>query len=81
VRPKGLHKGKFIDWVREKAPLAYITFIGDDTTDEDAFACLEEGLGVLVSKDHRPSKASLRINSPVEVQEFLRLLITKKLNH
>ncbi|HAG11811.1 MAG TPA: trehalose-phosphatase [Desulfotomaculum sp.] len=78
IRPKGLHKGKFIDWVRGKAPLAYITFIGDDTTDEDAFACLEEGLGVLVSKDSRPSKASLRLNSPGEVQEFLRLLITKK---
>jgi trehalose 6-phosphate phosphatase len=81
VRPKGMHKGRFIDWVRKQAPLACITFIGDDTTDEDAFACLEEGLGVLVSKDPRPSKASLRLNTPGEVQEFLRLLITKKRNH
>ncbi|MFA5385121.1 MAG: trehalose-phosphatase [Eubacteriales bacterium] len=81
VRPKGLHKGKFIDWVREKAPLAYIAFIGDDTTDEDAFACLDEGLGVLVSKEPRPSKAALRLDSPGEVQEFLRLLITKKHDH
>lgn len=78
VRPKGLHKGKFIDWVRRKAPLAYVTFIGDDITDEDAFSCLEEGLGVLVSKDSRQSKAALRLQSPGEVQEFLRLLINKK---
>ena len=81
VRPKGLHKGKFIDWVREKAPLAYITFIGDDTTDEDAFACIDEGLGVLVSIEPRPSKAAFRLQSPEEVREFLRLLINKKSDH
>lgn len=75
VRPKGMHKGNAISWLKKNSPRAFFTFLGDDTTDEDAFKCVENGLGVLVSEYPRPSNASLRLNSPLEVQKFLELLI------
>jgi trehalose 6-phosphate phosphatase len=74
VRPKGLHKGNAVSWLKKNLPQAFFVFLGDDTTDEDAFKCIENGLGVLVSEHLRPSNASLRLKSPLEVQKFLELL-------
>lgn len=77
VRPKGLHKGNPVSWLKKNLPQAFPVFLGDDTTDEDAFGCIENGLGILVSECPRPSNAGLRLKSPLEVQNFLELLALK----
>ena len=76
VRPPGLHKGKPLAWLITHFPGRCAVFLGDDTTDEDAFALLkkENGLGVLVSEHPRPSYAAYRLKSPAEVEELLELL-------
>ena len=45
-------------------------YIGDDLTDEPAFAVLRNGITVLVGAD-RPTKARFRLRSPDEVRMFL----------
>ena len=51
-------------------PAAYL---GDDTTDEDAFAALgDRGLKVLVRDRPRPSRADIRLEPPHELETFLR---------
>ncbi|MGO8816583.1 MAG: trehalose-phosphatase [Terriglobia bacterium] len=48
-------------------------FIGDDTSDESAFAVLPHGLAVHVG-DHAQTKAHFRLRDPGEVREFLERL-------
>jgi len=49
-----------------------IAYLGDDLTDEDAFAALQGyGLGVLVRPDHRPTVADVWIRPPKGVIKFL----------
>ncbi len=74
VRPQGLHKGSPLLWLKKNFPGHFPVFLGDDTTDEDAFRHNKNGQGVLVSVHPRPSYANLRLKSPSEVQEFLELL-------
>ena len=46
--------------------------LGDDVTDEDAFAALQGyGLSVLVRSDYRPTVADVWIRPPEGVIEFL----------
>ncbi|MFQ5985322.1 MAG: trehalose-phosphatase [Alphaproteobacteria bacterium] len=47
-------------------------YVGDDSTDEDAFAVLRErGVGVLVAEAQRPTRARYRLRNPDEVGRFL----------
>jgi len=47
-------------------------FIGDDLTDEDAFAALgANGIGIVVADDDRTTAASYRLGSTGEVRAFL----------
>jgi trehalose 6-phosphate phosphatase len=48
-------------------------FVGDDTSDESAFAVLQNGLAVHVG-GHTKTKASFRLRNPGEVREFLERL-------
>ena len=50
-------------------------FIGDDTTDEDAFAALPEGITALVGAAGRPSRARWRLPDPAAVYRFLERLV------
>jgi trehalose 6-phosphate phosphatase len=53
----------------DSAPIAYL---GDDTTDEDAFIALTgRGLGVLVRREWRPGAAQAWLRPPVQLREFL----------
>ena len=50
-------------------------YLGDDTTDEDAFAALaERGLGILVGCPARETAARYVLDRPTDVQNFLRSL-------
>jgi trehalose-phosphatase len=50
-------------------------YIGDDTTDEDAFRAIEQrGIGILVSDQSQPTAASYSLRDPAEVERFLRAL-------
>jgi trehalose 6-phosphate synthase/phosphatase len=43
VRPQSVHKGRIVERIRERLPDALLVVMGDDDSDEDAFAALPEG--------------------------------------
>lgn len=70
----GNHKGDAVKAIRsELSHDAAIAYLGDDTTDEDAFEALgDEGLSALVRKKWRPTAARVWIRPPRELRRFLR---------
>jgi len=72
-------KGKAVLWLLrtpdlEEANVCPI-YIGDDSTDEDAFRVLEQrGVAILVSEQSQPTAASYSLSGPREVGCFLRAL-------
>ena len=75
LRPDGVDKGTALQWLldrHEGTPLV----LGDDVTDEDAFAVAREvgGHAVLVAEEPRETNATLRIDGPDEVVDLLRRL-------
>jgi trehalose 6-phosphate phosphatase len=53
-------------------------YLGDDLTDEDAFAALRgRGVGIVVRDEARPTAASYALDSPVEVGSFLTRLLER----
>ena len=80
VRPRiDWDKGKALLWLLEALGLAgsqlMPVYIGDDTTDEDAFRAIREsGIGVLVSEVPRPTEATYSLQDTGEVAEFLTRL-------
>jgi trehalose 6-phosphate phosphatase len=82
-----------IDWDKGKALLFLLEalgldqddvvpiYIGDDVTDEDAFAALvDRGIGILVSAAPRPTHASHWLQAPSEVYAFFEHLLEWKKN-
>jgi trehalose 6-phosphate phosphatase len=69
----GRDKGDAVRMIlAETADNAPIAYLGDDTTDEDAFAALTgRGLGVLVRREWRPGAAQIWLRPPVQLREFL----------
>lgn len=73
LRPSGLNKGgavrMILAGVDASDPVAYM---GDDFTDEDAFAELGgRGLKILVRSERRETQADLRLEPPEELLSFL----------
>ena len=73
------NKGKAIAWLLEMLGLergnVRPIYIGDDSTDEDAFRALEQsGIGILVSEQSQPTAARYSVKNPFEVERFLRVL-------
>jgi len=69
-------KGKALFWVLDalelKGPGVLPLYLGDDTTDEDAFQALQgRGIGIVVMETLRPSRAQYRLKNPGEVETFL----------
>lgn len=77
LRPRvSWHKGEAVRWLLERvAPDAFPVYLGDDTTDEDAFAALPDGATVFVGPP-RPTAARFRLASVDRVGELLHGLVT-----
>jgi trehalose 6-phosphate phosphatase len=73
LRPEGAHKGTTVDRAfAEFGADAAVAYLGDDQTDEDAFAALRDrGMPVLVAPRPRPTLARAWIHAPAGVLEFL----------
>jgi len=84
LRPRiDWHKGKAVEWilkVLEYHPDKHLAvYIGDDITDEDAFAALKgKGFGILVADTPRNSKAAYIIKDTQDVKKVLDFLIQMK---
>jgi trehalose 6-phosphate phosphatase len=72
LRVPGRNKGDVVRTLRAEEPDAALAYLGDDLTDEDAFAALgHQDLGVLVRTEARPTRARLRLTPPDELLAFL----------
>lgn len=67
-------KGCAVLWLLDELGLAeaHPIHIGDDLTDETVFTAIaERGTGIFVGNDDRPTAATLRLDDPRQVGEFL----------
>ena len=73
LRAPGRHKGTAVrELIAESLPGALPIYVGDDETDEDAFQEVRTtGFGLLVASEKRPSSASGRLRSIMEMTVFL----------
>ena len=74
------NKGKAVRWIMKALDLSWedhaVFYIGDDTTDEDAFRTVNSrGVGILVSNQERKSAARFRLASPDEVGKLFKQLV------
>ena len=70
-------KGSAIDMLRERLPVDAVLFIGDDVTDETAFARLQPGdVGVKVGEGD--TAAEYRVRTPEDVTELLEALLAAR---
>jgi alpha,alpha-trehalase len=70
------NKGHAVHWIlarieRQKGPV-FAVYIGDDVTDQDAFAAVE-GHGLAIAASERVT-ANVRLDGPVGVERFLHAL-------
>jgi trehalose 6-phosphate phosphatase len=71
------HKGEATRWIvesveRKLSRRAWVAYIGDDITDEDAFRAIDCGIAVLVGL--RPTSATHKLDGITDVDRFLRWL-------
>jgi trehalose 6-phosphate phosphatase len=76
LRPAGISKGEAVETIlAEMEDQVVAAYLGDDLTDEDAFAavkkCASGGIGVLVRETLRDTKADLWLRPPEELLDFL----------
>ena len=69
------HKGEATTWILESVEKkferrAWVAYLGDDITDEDAFRAIDFGIGVLVGL--RPTAATYKLDGIADVDRFLR---------
>jgi len=75
------NKGKAVRWLMEALSFSWedhsVVYIGDDTTDEDAFRAVRtRGTGILVAGQDRASAADFRISSTEEVKRLFEEVIS-----
>ena len=72
MRSPSINKGHAALHMLNQSPTAATAYLGDDVTDEDAFAALRgRGLTLLVRESPRPSQASYWLQPPGELLGFL----------
>lgn len=77
------HKGRAVNWLLEALELEpsrnFPIYLGDDTTDEDAFRALRgKGIGVVVRDERRPTAAHFALDTVEDVQRFLEALAEER---
>lgn len=77
VRHRSATKASAVTWVRERVPGAHILAIGDDDTDEDMFAALNEDEVAIAVRNFRTRRTRARawLSTPAAVREFLAWII------
>ena len=69
-------KGAAVEWLRDRlvpdGERWVTTYVGDDVTDQDAFAAIGDGIGVRVGE--RAEVADYRVDGPSEAQALLQWL-------
>lgn len=87
VRPPiDWNKGKAVETIRRgleaiiNGKQMHLIYLGDDTTDEDAFRVVNypDGYSIFVGRENPSSQASYFLNSPAEVESFLSRLLELK---
>jgi trehalose-phosphatase len=70
------HKGAALHWIKDRVgkSQAQMIYLGDDFTDEDAFAALPDGITVKVGHAEE-TLAKFHVANPAEAQQFLRWLL------
>ena len=76
------HKGEATKWISHDveskfARAAWVAYIGDDITDEDAFRSIEDGHGIGVLVGLRPTSATYKLDGIPDVDRFLRWLVAR----
>lgn len=80
IRPNlDWNKGTAVLWLAEKLgfynPNSYLIYLGDDLSDEDAFALLpDQGAGILVGNHETETYADYHLSDPLQVELFLKNL-------
>lgn len=69
-------KGKAVYWIMDKigmkGPETFPLYLGDDTTDEDAFRAIKgHGLGIVVMERIRDTNADQMLHDSTDVEKFL----------
>ena len=78
VRPRGWHKGKAVQLALKDLSNVLPFYIGDDTTDEDAFRTIDNGITVRVSNSRERTHAKFYLRNTDEVITFLNWLLEVK---
>jgi trehalose-phosphatase len=73
-------KGRAVRWITQALGISWteasVIYIGDDTTDEDAFRVIRtRGTGILVSENPRDSAADFRLSSTEEVKNLFSEIV------
>lgn len=73
-------KGKAVRWIMQTLGISWsdasVVYIGDDTTDEDAFRIVRtRGIGILVSDKPEESAADFQLSSTEEVKKLFKEII------
>jgi trehalose 6-phosphate phosphatase len=73
LRAQGCNKQYAVKAVLSETPeTSAIAYLGDDTTDEDAFRAVKQrGIGVLVRPEFRDTQADVWLRPPEELLSFL----------
>jgi len=82
VGPKLANKGVAIEYLLTRYPLSgeLPLYFGDDDKDEEAFEVINRhgGIAVVVAEAERETHATLRLENPASVREWLRDLLSNK---
>ncbi len=74
-------KGTWIEKLRQRVGATAVVFLGDDTTDEDGFAVLNQPLDLGVKVGEGATQAALRLPDIAAVTEFLEELASARAQH
>lgn len=74
LRPEGLTKGTAVRRISKEHPTHVPVYLGDDVTDEDAFAALREmdRQAVTIKVGEDDTQAAARLDGPDAVMDYLR---------